>query len=102
MRKLSAKIGSYEKDGQTKSRWQSLGVIMEKDGGEFLLLDPTVNLGAVLMLQRIEAQKTGHKPGDRVMVSIFSDDDRAERNTAPAQASPHELNDEIPFAPSWR
>lgn len=59
---LCVVVGEYEKDGQTKKRWQTIGALMEtKDGGQFILLDPLVNLAAV---QREDGR-------DRVMVSLF-------------------------------
>lgn len=59
---LCVVVGEYEKDGQTKKRWQTIGALMEtKDGGKFVLLDPLVNLAAV---PRDDGK-------DRVMVSLF-------------------------------
>ena len=62
LKDLCVVVGEYEKDGQTKKRWQTIGALMEtKDGGQFVLLDPLVNLAAI---QR-EAGR------DRVIVSLF-------------------------------
>lgn len=44
---------------------------MEKDGREYALLDPTVNLGAVLTIQNMEAHKQGKKTSDRIMCGVF-------------------------------
>ena len=62
-KKLSIANGKYMKDGQEKTRWVSVGVILQKDGKEFVLLDPTINLAG---FQR-EAGK------DMLMVNIFDD-----------------------------
>lgn len=73
-KRLAAKVGEYEKDGKTKGRYVDIGVILSNDNGEFVLLDPTVSLSGVMMQQRILAQATGKKVGDRVMASVFDND----------------------------
>ncbi len=40
---LSVRVGEYQKDGQTKGRYQNVGAIMESDNGQFILLDKTFN-----------------------------------------------------------
>ncbi len=41
---LVVKTGTYEKDGQTKGRYQNMGAVMEKeDGGRFIFIDRTFN-----------------------------------------------------------
>jgi hypothetical protein len=35
---------SYQKDGETKTSWENIGVMMQGDNGPFLLLDPVFNL----------------------------------------------------------
>lgn len=74
MKRLTAKIGTYERDGQTKGRYANLGVVMSNDNGEYMLMDPTVSLSGILALQNAMAASTGGQQRDRVMVSIFSDD----------------------------
>ena len=73
-KRLTAKVGEYQKDGQTKGRYVDLGVILSNSNGEYVLLDPTVNLAGVMLQQRILAQATGKKAGDRVMCSVFNND----------------------------
>lgn len=41
--KLAIKTGTYEKDGQTKNKYQHVGVIMEGQNGPFVLLNKTFN-----------------------------------------------------------
>jgi hypothetical protein len=74
VKRLTAKIGEYEKDGQTKGRYVEVGVILSSDKGEYILMDPTVNLAGVLTLQNMLNHKAGRKLSDRVMVSVFSED----------------------------
>ena len=92
-KRIMAKTGSYQKDGQTKNKYTEIGVIMENQNGEYVLLDPTVDLAGVMMLQRIQSGK-----GEKVICSIFSDDNQRrapQSHQAPARDSLAE--DEIPF-----
>jgi hypothetical protein len=75
-KRLTAKIGTYEKDGQTKGRYANLGVILSNDNGEYMLMDPTVSLAGILALQNAMAAATGGQMRDRVMVSVFADDNQ--------------------------
>lgn len=104
VKRLMAKVGQYEKDGQTKGRYVEVGVIMSNNNGEYALLDPSVNLAGVLMQQRMLAQQNGGRSGDRVMVSIFdnSGDQRGGGQASGGQdrgqaSAPRDLDDEIPF-----
>lgn len=40
---LAVKTGEYQKDGQTKGRYQNVGAIMESEKGQFILLEKTFN-----------------------------------------------------------
>jgi len=40
---LAVKTGSYQKDGETKNRYENIGSIMEGDNGSFMLLKRTFN-----------------------------------------------------------
>lgn len=40
---VSAKVGSYQKDGQTKAIWKTVGQVRDDGNGEYLLLDKTFN-----------------------------------------------------------
>lgn len=45
---LVVKSGTYQKDGETKSRYKNIGMILTKDdGGEIILIDPLINFAAV-------------------------------------------------------
>lgn len=62
-KKLAVANGNYQKDGQEKTRWVNVGVILEKNGKEFMLIDPTINFAAF-------PREQGK---DMVMVGIFDD-----------------------------
>jgi len=71
-KKIMAKVGEYEHDGQTKGRYVEIGVIAENANGEFVLLNPSVNLAGVLVQQRhFAATNKKGKPGDMVFCSVF-------------------------------
>jgi len=76
-KRLAAKVGSYQKDGQTKGEYAKLGVILQNDNGEYLLLDPTVSLAGVLAKQNVMLAKEGKPPKDMVACSIFDDSNQA-------------------------
>lgn len=100
MRRITAKIDEYEKDGETKGRYQDIGVILSNDNGDYILLDPTVNLAGVMMRQRLLNPKKASKS---VMCSVFDND----RDSKPSQqsgvggpsAGADGFDDDIPFAP---
>lgn len=98
-KRLAAKVGSYEKDGQTKGRYVNLGVILSSDNGEYLLLDPSVSLAGIYTQQMVHARKTGGKSGEKVMVSIFTDEDRQSGSEGGGygESQSRGMDDEIPF-----
>lgn len=101
-KKLVAKIGEYEKDGQTKGRYLTIGVILSNDNGEYALLDPCVNLAGALQQQNMTNHKSGRKTGDKLMVSIFDDDNRQQGGNqgggyGSGSQNSRDLDDEIPF-----
>ena len=114
MKKLSVKIGEYQKDGQTKGRYVNLGVIMSSsDGGEYALIDPSVSLAGVLQQQNVLAASQGKEQRDRIMVGVFDDSQQGgyqqpqqqqqapqQQRQAPQQQQPQQTNDfdsDIPF-----
>lgn len=67
LKDLAVVTGTYQKDGKTKKRYQNIGALMESENGQFLLLDPLINLAAV---PREEGR-------DRVVASMFEPKDKA-------------------------
>ena len=95
-KRISAKVGEYQKDGQTKGEYAQMGVILSNDHGEYILLDPTVSIAGVLAKQNALARKTGKQERDMVIASIFDDSDQSARpapQSAPQAAS---YSDDIP------
>lgn len=83
-KRIVAKTGEYQKDGQTKGEYTKLGVILNNDNGEYMLLDPSVSLAGVLIKQNTLAAKSGGQQRDMLMVSIFEDDNQQQQQ-APQQ-----------------
>ena len=81
-KRIVAKIGSYQdkQTNETKGEYTKLGVLLNNDNGDYMLLDPCVSLGGVLIKQNALAAKTGGQQRDMVMVSIFEDDNQGKQN----------------------
>ncbi len=77
-KRIVAKTGQYEKEGQTKGEYTKLGVMLNNDNGEYMLLDPSVSLAGVLIKQNALAAKSGGQQRDMVMISIFEDDNQSQ------------------------
>ena len=75
-KRIVAKTGEYQKEGQTKGEYTKLGVILNNDNGEYILLDPSVSLAGVLIKQNSLAAKNNGQQRDMVMSSIFEDDNQ--------------------------
>ena len=74
-KRLVAKTGTYtNQQGETKGEYTKVGVLMQGDSGEYMLLDPCVNLAGVLAKQNVMAMAEGKQPRDSVMISVFEND----------------------------
>ena len=80
MKKLKAKVGTYQKDGQEKGRYVDVGVINQGNNGEYMLLSPDVNLAGVLIKQNNMLASQGKQPRDSVMVSILDDTQQSQHH----------------------
>jgi hypothetical protein len=93
-KKLTAKIGEYEKDGQTKGRYVNIGVVMKSsDGGEYVLLDPTVSLAGVMAQQNTLAMQNQQPLRDRIMVGVWEEESNAQQYN---QQAPQQYNQQAP------
>lgn len=77
-KRLVAVTGNYtNKEGQEKAEHTEIGVIITgKNGKDYALLDPAINLAGVLLKQNALASKRGELPSDRVMLSVFEHDNQ--------------------------
>lgn len=96
MKRIAAKVEEYQKDGQTKGKYVDIGVIMENSNGEYVMLNPTVDLAGVLIKQRL---LNPGKASGSVIASVFDSEPRqAHSNTGGGQqAMDADFDDEIPF-----
>lgn len=70
-KRLSVKVGEYEKDGQTKGEYIEVGVILQGDDGEYALLNPSVSLAGILAKQNIMALNKGANQRDMITCGIY-------------------------------
>lgn len=92
-KRIVAKTGDYQKDGQTKGEYTKLGVMLSNDNGEYMLLDPSVSLAGVLIKQNALAAKNNGQQRDMIMVSIFEDDNQNQQQ-APQQQQGFQQNNQ--------
>ena len=88
---LTIKIGTYtNNEGQEKGNYVRLGTLMQgQDGGEYLIIDPTVSLAGCLTRQNMMNHKAGKPIRDSLMVSIFDNSQQqAPQQQAPQQQAP--------------
>lgn len=88
-KRLVAVTGEYlsKQDNQQKAEYTEIGVIITgKNGKEYALLDPAINLAGVLMKQNVLAAKRNEPPSDRIMLSIFEQQSQG----APQQQQPQQ------------
>ena len=58
---IAVKVGTYEKEGEPKGRYENVGVVMEGDNGKFILLKRTFNPAGV----------PNEDNRDKVILSLF-------------------------------
>ena len=106
--RLAIKTGEYtNQQGETKGEYTRLGVIMDGQNGQYLLLDPSVSLAGCLAKQNRMNHKAGKEVRDSLMVSVFDDSQNQQQQApqgqqqAPQQQSPQQQggfsNNEPPF-----
>lgn len=80
-KRIVAKTGSYtNNEGQEKGEYTKLGVMLNNQNGDYMLLDPTISLAGVLLKQNALAAKTNGQQRDMVMISIFDDDNKNQQS----------------------
>lgn len=94
---LVASVSKYtNNNGEEKYQNVKVGVILEKDGREFALIDPTVNLAGVLAKQNMLNHQEGRQIRDSVMCSVFDNSNRQQQAPAAPQQQ-DDLDSGIPF-----
>lgn len=93
MKHLKARVGEYVKDGSTKGRYVTIGVLMDGENGQYILMDPAFNPAGAYVLQRV---MNPQKAGDRLMVSVFEPYDES-KSSKPQAKGFDDMNDDIPF-----
>ena len=85
MKKLVAKVGEYTRNGETKGRYVNLGVLMDGNDGQYILMDPFVSTAAAFSAQQAYNASQGKAPGDRLMVSLFEEQGQQQQQAAQQQ-----------------
>ena len=70
-KRIMAKTGTYQKDGEEKGEYVKVGVILSSQHGEYVLLDPAVNIAGIAYKQRVNG--LANQGSDTVIASIFDD-----------------------------
>jgi hypothetical protein len=74
---LAVRIGTYQKDGQDRGRYVTLGTFFQGDDGSYFgSIDTYYDLQKLHDLQRRDDHKRGREVRDNLNVTLFSDDAR--------------------------
>lgn len=84
---MVVKSGEYVSGGQTKTRWKTIGAVMDDGkGGMYAFIDATFNPAGV-------PRKEG---SESIMISFFEPKERSQKQSEPA-TQPQEPSEEILF-----
>jgi hypothetical protein len=72
-KRIVAKVGEYQQGNETKGKYVRIGTILENNNGEYVLLDPSVNLAGVAVQQNILNQQKGKEAKDNIIASVSTD-----------------------------
>ena len=89
-KRVTAKTGEYQKDGETKGEYTKLGVVLSNDNGEYMLLDPAISLAGILVKQNALAMKQNKPVRESVMVSFFEEDNQQQQPRQAQQQAPQQ------------
>lgn len=82
----AVKTGTYQKDGETKNRYENVGAIIEGQHGPYMLLNRIFNPAGV----------TGQDDRSSVIISLFKVKDDAQPAANPQQQKYNDFDD-VPF-----
>jgi len=92
---VSLAVEKYtNKQGEEKTKYVKIGTIREGQNGEYMLIEPTVDLAGCLALQNMMNHKQGKEVRTNLIASIF---DRQQGQQQAQQAAQPELDGDIPF-----
>lgn len=93
---IAARIGTYQKDGQDRGRYVTIGTLFQgDDSGYFLNLEAYYDLGQIHGMQRRDDHKRGRELRDSLSLTVFSEEGRANK---PAQAGGFaDMPEDVPF-----
>jgi hypothetical protein len=84
---LAVKVGEYQKDGETKGRFMSVGSVMQSDdGGQFIMLNRAFNPAGVPVKD---------PQSDSVLIGCYTPKPKPGAGSGPAKAAPS--FDDTPF-----
>ena len=94
MKRLSAVTGEYvNKENQQKAEWTNVGILnVDKNGKEYVLLDPLYSAAGVLAKQNALAIKRGEQVRDMVMCSVFEEQLQSNNQHGQQQNQQHNNN----------
>lgn len=98
-KRLVAITGEYvsKQDNQQKAEYTEIGVIITgKNGKDYALIDPAINLAGVLMKQNALAAKRNEPPSDRVMLSVFEQDNQQQGQQQQSYQQPQQSYQQQP------
>jgi hypothetical protein len=67
---LAVKVGSYQKDGETKNRYENVGAIMSNDNGQFMFLKRTFNPAGI-----------DSEGKESIIISMFAPKEKSENSS---------------------
>lgn len=79
-------IGEYEKDGQRKAKWRTVGAVIKTDKGSMLMLDRWFNPAGVPV-----------RDGSDQIAIILKDPEEKQRPEPQAAPTRAPIDDDIPF-----
>ncbi len=77
-KRICVKVDEYEKDGKVKGKYIEIGVILNNNDGEYVLLNPYVDLAGILLSQNILNHKKDKSNNLKVSASIFSNENESQ------------------------
>jgi len=91
-KRLSVITGEYQdrKTGEQKGEWKNVGILgVDKNGNEYVLLEPDVSIAGLLIKQNALAAKKGEAQRDMLMTKVF-DSQQGQQQQSTQQSAPQQ------------